>query len=100
MEKDRKVIWSGEADKNLESILNYLKINWTSKEEKSFLLKLEKTIILISDRPKLFKATNSRKNLRKCVLNKQTSIIYKAIDKNIFIVALFDNRQDPEKISK
>jgi hypothetical protein len=38
--------------------------------------------------------------LRKCVLNKQTSIFYKVTEKTVFIVALFDNRRDPEKISK
>lgn len=66
----------------------------------TFLLKLEKAITLISNRPKLFRETNSRKNLRKCVLNKQTSIFYKVTGKSIFIVALFDNRQDPDKVNK
>jgi plasmid stabilization system protein ParE len=70
MGNERKVIWSDEADKNLETILNYLQAKWTSKEVQSFLSKLEKAITLISNRPKLFRETSSRKNLRKCVLNK------------------------------
>jgi|SRR4051812_7591237 plasmid stabilization system protein ParE len=98
MKSGFKVIWSDQAKFNLQQIINYLENNWTKKEIKTFYMKLEKTISLISSNPELFRITNKRKNVRKCVFSKQTSIYYKVNDEEIFIVTLFDNRQNPKKL--
>ena len=94
-----KIFWSERAVRDLENIIHYLEKNWSEKEIKTFLDKLNKAISLISVRPKLFRLTNYKKNLRKCVLTKQTTIYYQEINSQIFIVSLFDNRQNPSKIT-
>jgi plasmid stabilization system protein ParE len=91
------VFWSSKSIRDFENIIRYLERNWTEKEIKNFNFKLNKAINLISSRPKLFQATNSRKNLRKCVLTKQTTLYYQVLETGIYIVALFDNRQNPVK---
>lgn len=98
MESGYKIIWSDEANCNLDQIISYFENNWTEKEIKKFFAKLEKTLTLIAIRPHLFRLTNKRKNVRKCVMTKQTSIYYRPEKEEIFIVTLFDNRQDPTKL--
>ncbi len=93
-----EVRWSARAIRDLESILKYLENEWTNRELRIFSTKLDKAITLIASRPKLFRATKQRKNLRRCVLSKHTTIFFLENEKSIFIVSLFDNRQDPSKI--
>ena len=71
------VFWTARAAKDFEKIVSYLKSNWSEKEIANFIDKLNKAVNLISHRPKLFTLTNFRKNLRRCVLTKQTTLYYK-----------------------
>ena len=92
-----EVFWSFRAEGDLENIYHYLESKWSDKEVSEFKFKLEKAISLIASRPKLFRSTNHRKNLRRCVLSKQTIIYYFENENSVLIVSLFDNRQDPGK---
>ena len=92
-----EILWTARAKQDLDNIINYLQLKWTEREVKNFHAKLQKALSLIATRPKLFKATNQRKNLRRCVLSKQTTIYYQDKETVIYIVSLFDNRQDPSK---
>ena len=97
MASDLEVIWTDEASRNLNNIVHYLQTEWTIKEVNKFFLKLNKVISLIAKKPQLFRMTSERRGLRKCVLTKHTSIFYIHVDAKIFIISLFDNRQDPKK---
>jgi len=90
--------WSDEALSNLAQIVHYLESNWTEREIENFFLRLENVLELISKNPKLFSITHKRKNVRRCILGKQTSIYYKFESDKIFLVTLWDNRQDPKKL--
>ena len=89
------VFWTARATKDFEKIVSFLKSNWSEKEIASFIDKLNKAVYLISYRPKLFNLTNFRKNLRRCVLTKQTTLYYKEVNSKIYIVSLHDNRRNP-----
>lgn len=98
MEFKNDVFWTDEALKNLDSIIFYLSSNWTEKEVKRFLKKLDHAVLLIAQRPKLFPHSVYKQEARRFVLTRQVSIIYTVTDSNINILALFDTRQDPERI--
>jgi plasmid stabilization system protein ParE len=93
-----KVFWTDEAIKNLQSILDYLDYRWTQREIDNFKKKLEKQIELIEKNPKLFPVSEYNPRLRKAVLSKQTTIFYEIADRMIYLVYLFNSRQDTEKI--
>lgn len=95
-----KVVWSDEALKNLEKIIQYLENNWTEKEIGKFAVLLEKQIHLIQNNPQLYPKSDYIPELRKSVLSKQVSIFYKIAKNEIRIVTLFDNRQNPNKLLK
>ena len=54
MKSTYKIIWSDEAYKNLEHIVDYLEKFWTSREIRKFAGLLEKQLILIKRNPALY----------------------------------------------
>ena len=98
MASDFKIFWTEEAISNLESILDYLRNNWTQKEIDIFKISLSKQIDLISKNPKLFPISEFNPRLRKAVLSEQTTIFYELSDQIIYLVYLFNNKQDITKI--
>ena len=98
MQSGYKIFWTAEALKNLRQIIKYLEENWSEKEIKSFVRKLDKRLNLISVNPKLFAKTEVKKNVRKSVLTKHTVIYYLFEDELVKILTIFDPRQHPSKL--
>ncbi len=94
-----KVVWSAKAETNFFSIINYLETNWTDKEVSNFVRKTDATIKKIQHFPFAFPVSAKNKNLHRCVLSTQNSLVYKVrLRKNeIEIVSLFDNRKALKK---
>ena len=82
----------------LEKLLEYLKEEWSEQSKNKFLKSLDMKIEFIKKNPKAFPSTVLEPKLRKCVVTKQTIILYEIQDDTIFIMNLIDSRQDPEKI--
>lgn len=93
-----KILWSDEAVKNLEQILEYLSTEWTEREVDNFKAKLSEQIEIISRFPNGFPASTIVPRLRKAVLTKQTIIFYEVKEQSIYIAYLFDSRQNTEKL--
>lgn len=98
MDSEYRIFWTDEAIRNLDSIFEYLKIRWTQRETDLFKSNLNKQIDLIQRSPFLFPISEYNNRLRKAVLSKQTTIFYEIRGENIYIVYLFVNRQDINKI--
>ena len=93
-----KILWTDEAIRNLEQILNYIATNWTDKEVNNFKIKLSEQLNIISKFPNIFPSSNITPRLRKAVLTKQTIIFYEVREQVIYIAYIFDSRQNPERI--
>ena len=93
-----RILWSDQSLINLESILHYLESYWTKREVDKFKAQLNRNLEIISQYPKIFPESKTEPGLRKAVLNKQVSIIYKILDGAVLIAYLVDNRQDISKI--
>lgn len=68
--------WSDESVKNLEEILDDIKIKWTEKEVNNFKMKLNHLLDLITHHPFMFPVSSIKPKLRKAVLSKQTTKFY------------------------
>lgn len=84
----------------LEKLLEYLDINWSEKVKKEFVKKLDHSLSILQQNPDSFQKSDIISGLHKCVITKQTTIYYRYDNKNIYIVTLFDNRQNPKKLKK
>ncbi len=92
------VIWSEEAVRNLEGILEYLYSEWTQREVDNFKRLLSKQLLLISNHPLMFPISKFQPRLRKAVLMSKIIVFYEFKEKSIFLVYLFHTSQNPDKI--
>jgi plasmid stabilization system protein ParE len=97
MKNISKVIWSDDALNNLREIIDYLESRWTQREIGNFAKKLEKQLEIIKRLP-LSYPKSRKKNIRKAVMTKQTTVYYEISNDAIRIVTLFDNRKNPNKL--
>lgn len=93
-----ELVWTDNAVTDLQYILDYLTVKWTKKEVQNFVRKLDKRLELIVIFPEIFPKTTKRKNVRRSVLTKQTTLYYEVGKKEITILSLFDTRQNLTKL--
>lgn len=95
-----KVNFSKTAEKNLNDVLDFIEARWSEKSKKIFIIKFEKAISIIIMNPEIFPKSFVNKKYRKCVITKQSSLLYTFSSNEIRIHTIFDTRQDPNKINK
>ncbi len=72
-------------------------ISWCEHVARNFVSCLEKLIGLVAKSPLLYPATGKRKEVRRCVVSKQTSLYYRIEKEQIQLITLFDSHQHPSK---
>ncbi|GAO27694.1 hypothetical protein JCM15548_14539 [Geofilum rubicundum JCM 15548] len=95
---DYKIRWSEEAVNNLEDILDDLRLKWTDKEIENFKKRLSHQISLIKQNPFLFPSSSIKKELRKAVLSKQTTVFYQIENSVVNLTYLHINKRDIKNI--
>ena len=86
------VILSVEASEQLTELFDYLETNFSPSVRRKFQNRLDKYIAAIKLLPKGFPTSEIFPDCRKCVVTKQTSIIYRLGEGVVEIVAVIDNR--------
>jgi len=95
-----KINISKTAEENLDAVLNFIEERWSKKSREMFLVKFQKAISIISMNPEIFPKSSTNKKYRKCVITKQSSLLYSFGSNEVRIHTIFDTRQDPIKIKK
>jgi plasmid stabilization system protein ParE len=95
MAEARIIIWAPEAEKDLENILNYLEIKWTNKVILDFIDNLFITLEWIASNPSLFMKISKADNIRKYVLSKNHSLYFEFSETHLYLLRIFDNKQNP-----
>ncbi len=99
MAQIKRVEWSLEARANLNNIMTYLENEWTEKEVVYFSERLEKQLSLLSQTPEICKRSLRKTGLRECQVTNYNTLFYTYDDDKLYIVTIFDNRQDPKKLN-
>jgi len=93
--KRYRIIWSPLAEEKYLEILTFLIENWSLSIAEEFESKVESLLFRLTIHQNLCQESKIHKNLRRCVVTPQTSIVYRLRDGNIIeIVAFFDNRSN------
>ncbi|MBP6127124.1 type II toxin-antitoxin system RelE/ParE family toxin [Flavobacterium sp.] len=95
----RKLEFSGRSLKEIRNTVDYLKVKWSERISDNFLKELKRNIDLIQINPELFPISEFE-GLRKCVVSKQTSVFFIIKNNIVYIVSVFDTRQNPNKIKE
>ncbi len=91
MHKSLAIIWSPLAEETYLNILEYLINNWSLDIALKFDNKVVTLINKLSKHNKLC-PKSANKNLRKCVITRQISLIYGLTSNHIELVVFLDNR--------
>jgi len=95
-----KVRLSRIAAYKIEHLLDYLELEWSKSVRQEFLSALKTSLERARLQPLVFPSSNLNSNLRKLIVTKQTTLLYTVQGDTLFVVTLFDSRQDPEAIEK
>jgi plasmid stabilization system protein ParE len=95
----RKVEWSLEAQTNVNNIIAYLENEWTEKEIRYFSEHLDKQLSVILQAPEIYKKSLRKAGLRECPITNHNTLFYTYDDEKLYIVTIFDNRQDPQRLN-
>ncbi|WP_281324330.1 type II toxin-antitoxin system RelE/ParE family toxin [Flavobacterium sp. IMCC34518] len=96
----REIKISINAQKKTNIILEYLEAKWSERVRIKFAKKLYDSLKIIRANPEIFPKSVTNKKFHKCVVTKQTTLFYTFTSERIYVVALFDTRQNPSKIKK
>lgn len=86
-----KIVWSQTAIDTYLHIVDDIFKNWTVKEVANFQAAVDKLLRQLTINNKLCPVSNLL-NYRKCVVSKQTSLIYALNKQDIYLVTFIDNR--------
>ena len=92
-----KVFWSEKAEKQLESVINYLKSNWGKNSALKFVNSIFEFTEVLTDFPEIGTIEHPVLKIRGFVLVKHITIFYQIRKNKIIILNLYDNRQKPKK---
>ncbi|HEY4194997.1 MAG TPA: hypothetical protein VGM63_05650 [Mucilaginibacter sp.] len=94
-----EIRFTPEAEETYESLVMQLRQKWGEKFVNKFEVKVSRSLDTISTEPFIYPVAEENTEIRKCLLHKNCSMLYKAYDNVILIVCFWDNRQDPIVIS-
>lgn len=84
-----------EAEETYQELISQLRQRWGER----FVIKLEakllKCLYTITDSPYIYPVADENMEVRKCLLHKNCSMLYKIYDSTILIICFWDNRQNP-----
>jgi len=83
------------AERNFNSIKEYITKEWGQKTAEAFVNKADETFHLLESFPNMGPVES--KDIRGFQLSRQTRILYRVKEKRIIILSLFDVRQNPKK---
>lgn len=96
----RQVIISKKAQKSLTEIGLYIESKFSVNARIDFMKKFRDSVVVASVNPEIFPLAVGGKKIRKCVVSKKTSFLYKFNSIRLEIISIFDTRQNPNKIKK
>jgi plasmid stabilization system protein ParE len=100
MKTELKILWSKESKFQFDRIVLYLRKEWTEKEVNKFIVKIREFEQIVVKFPEIYAESNRKADLRRAVLSKHNSVIYKIDwEKSLIrVYTIFDNRQHPDKL--
>jgi len=85
-----RILWSESAIESYEGIIDYLFEKWTEREIRHFQERVDKLLINLNSNQYLCKLS-SLIPYRKCVITKQTSLVYAVENGKILLITFLSN---------
>lgn len=94
-----KIIWTKQAAKGYDKIIDYLQENWSEKEIINFIGETDRFFEILIQHPEILQKTDKKKNVHRGPINSLTMLTYrvKPINKYIELINIRGTRQKPLK---
>jgi plasmid stabilization system protein ParE len=92
-----KILWSKQADRKFDKILEYLSGEYGERVTRNFVKKVYNFLEILSEYPEIGTIENEEKGIRGFTIVKEIDLFYKVTGDKIILLDFFDNRQSPEK---
>jgi plasmid stabilization system protein ParE len=89
-----EIILTPTAKDTFLATISFIQLKWGNKSAEKFVEKTYRVLDTISQQPYIFKA-HKESNIRKGIITKQTSIVYRVSANHIELLFFWDNRQEP-----
>lgn len=95
-----KIVWSNEAEKSFNEILDYISYKWSEHEAMNVISRTSEIIKQVSKHPYLFKAYKATHSIRHGILHKNTTMFYQVLEetKTIRIMLFWNNARNPRSL--
>jgi plasmid stabilization system protein ParE len=90
-----EIKFTPEAEETYDALASQLHQRWGERFVIKFENRVSKSLNTISATPFLYPIADENTEVRKCLLHKNCSMLYKIYDETVLIVCFWDNRQDP-----
>jgi hypothetical protein len=90
-----EIRFTSEAEETYFSVTSQLRERWGQHFLDKFETKVSKVLGIISKTPDIYHVDKQFAQLRKCILHKNCSMLYKVNDDYITIAYFWDNRREP-----
>lgn len=96
-----KIRWTSKAKSDFNKVLEYLSDNWGIREIENFINQTDSVLQGIAKNPQMFIESTKKRDVRKGLITKHNSLFYKinTQKKEIILLAFWDNRRDPKRVS-
>jgi len=88
------IILTPKAKDTFLSIILFIRENWGSSSAEKFVERTYRVLDTIAQQPYIFKAYQE-KDVRKGLITKHTSVVYRVVNDRIGVLFFWDNRQEP-----
>jgi plasmid stabilization system protein ParE len=94
-----KIIWTKQAAKGFDKIIDYLQENWSEKEIINFIEETDRFFEILIQHPEILQKTSKKKNVYHGPINRLTMLTYriKPVNKHIELINIRGSRQKPLK---
>ena len=90
-----EIKFTPEAEETYDAVVAQLRQRWGDRFVINFETRVIKSLHTIIKTPYLYPVADGHTEVRKCVLHKNCSLLYKIYDNTILVVCFWDNRQEP-----
>lgn len=95
-----EIKWTKRAEINFDNTVKYIHSEWGLISAKRFVRKVNALLITLKKQPNIGRLEIAEKGIRSFVFSRQNSIVYRITGKRLIILAIFDNRQNPNNRHK
>ena len=99
-QKDREVIWSPLAEKEVEEQLKYITQQWGMQASIDYLERIDEVLKAVTNNPDTYYQVDANRHIHKFFVNKHITLYYQVTASAIGLITFWDGRQDENKLTE